>query len=95
MCQINSTVFVSFSQSASKIEAGDVQCRKIISRCLCTADQFKAAVFMQQHLCGAKLSIVVIAHRVAVGAGIMDDQKIAYINFGKFSVYGKLIVVLT
>ena len=70
-----------------------VQGGEIVRRCFRTADQCKLTVFMQQHLSGTKLSVVVVTHGVTVGTGVMDGDNIADVNLRQAPFNGKLIVI--
>src|SRR5699024_1613293 len=82
------------SQLKFFVVRGAVQRGKVIGRGLGAADQLVGAVLFQQHLGAAQLAVVVIAHREPVGAGVVDDQNVALVDFGQHAVDGKLVVVL-
>ena len=48
---------------------------------------------MQQHLGGAELAVVVVAHGEAVGAGVVDADDVADLDGGQAPVDGKLVIV--
>ena len=80
--------------SVMELELGDVQGCEIVHGGLGPADELEGAVLLQQHLGGAELTVVVVAHGVAVGAGIVDDQNIPHVDLGQAALNGELVVVL-
>ena len=53
---------------------------KIIARALGAADKVGRAVGAQQHLGGAQAAVVVVAHGVAMRAGIVDHEHITHVD---------------
>jgi hypothetical protein len=54
-------------------------CKVIVYR-FGPADQFHAPIAAQKQLLGPQLAVVVEAHGMAMGAGILDDQQIAILD---------------
>ena len=46
------------------------------------ADEADGAVLLKEELSGAQPAVVLVAHSVAVGAGVVDDQQVADLNLG-------------
>ena len=67
---------------------------KIILRCLGTADQFHAAVLLQQKLCGFQLTVVIVTHGKTVCTGIVDGNIVTDIDLRQHPVDGEFVVVL-
>ena len=67
---------------------------KIIARALGAADEFGRAIGTQQDLGGAQPSIVVVAHGVAMRAGIVNHKQVAHVDMRQFAIDGELVVVL-
>ena len=78
-----------FFEERRKVEGG-----KVVGRGLGTANLLEGAVRFQQHLGAAQLAVVVVAHREAVGTGIVDKEDVALVDFRQHAVDGKLIVIL-
>ena len=53
-------------------QSGKIERCKVVLRGLCAADHLYRAVLAKQQLCGTQLCVIVIAHREAVRAGIVD-----------------------
>ena len=53
---------------------------KVITRALGAADKVGRAIGTQQDLGGAQTSVVVVAHGVAMRAGIVDHEHIAHVD---------------
>ena len=68
---------------------------EVVLRGLRPADQLHRAVLPQQQFRASQLPVVVVAHGVAVGAGVVDHQQIADIDLGQHPVHSELVAVLT
>ena len=66
----------------------------VVGGLLGAADELGGAILAQQHLRGPKPSVVVVAHRVAMGPGVVNDEQVAALDLGKLPVHGELVVVL-
>ena len=86
--------FVQDLQLLAELELGHIKGGEIVRGSFGTADQLEAAIFPQQHFGAAKLAVVVVAHGMAVGAGVMDHQDITDIDGGQAPLDGELIVIL-
>jgi len=71
------------------IESGEV----VVER-FSPSDLNNIAVFTEQQLCRTQLPVIVESHGMAVGARVMDHDRIAGLQLGQQSVDGKLIVIL-
>ena len=78
-----------------EMELRAVQGSEIVHGCLRPADKLEGSVFFQEHFSAAQFAVVVIAHGVAVGTGIVEHQDVADIDAGKAALDGELVVVLT
>ena len=67
---------------------------KVIARALGAADEVGRAIGAQQDLGGAQPSVVVVAHGVAMRAGVVDYKQVAHVDLRQLAVDGELIVVL-
>ena len=67
---------------------------EIVSRSFCPSYHLNRAVLLKQQLSRTQLAVVVVSHREAVGAGIVNNQNIADVNFRQHSVNCKLIIIL-
>ena len=67
---------------------------KIVARALGAADKVGRAVGTQQHLGGAQAAVVVVAHGVAMRAGIVDHEHITHVDLRQLAIDGELVVVL-
>ena len=67
---------------------------KIIARALGAADEVGRAIGAQQDLGGAQTAVVVVAHGVAVRAGIVDHEHITHVDMRQLTIDGELVVVL-
>ena len=74
-------------------QSGKIKRCKVVLRGLCAADHLYRAVLAKQQLCGTQLCIIVIAHREAVRAGIVDINVIADVNLRQIAVNSKLVVI--
>ena len=83
-----------YAQLFCKSKLCTVESSKIILDCLRPADQLKAAVRLQQDFCRAKLAVIVVAHREAVSAGVMDADNVADVDLRQAALNGKLVIVL-
>ena len=70
-------------------EGGEV----VVER-LGAADRLDGAVRAAQVFGAAELAIVLEAHRVAVGARVVEDEEVAALDFGQGPRDGELVVVL-
>ena len=84
-----------FYQLTSELESGAIQGSKIIGRLFCPADQLERTILFQQNFCGAKLTVVIIAHGMAVGAGVVEHQDITDVDLGQAPLYSELVVIFT
>ena len=75
-------------------EGQEVQRCKVIAGGLGTADEAVGAVLAEQDFGAAQLAVVVVAHRRAVGTGVVDIHDVADVDLGQHPVDGKLVVVL-
>lgn len=57
------------------------------------ADEGDAVVFVQEELSAAELAVVVEAHGVAVGTGVVDDEEVAFFDRWQFALDGKFVAV--
>ena len=85
--------FVQNLQSVTELELAHIKSSEIISGGFSTADQLEGAVFLQQDFRGAELAVVIVAHGMAVSAGIVDYQNITDVNGREAAVNGELVVV--
>ena len=67
---------------------------KIIARAFGAADELGRAIGTQQHLGGAQTAVVVIAHGVAMRAGIVDHEQVAHVDMRQLAINGELVIVL-
>ena len=67
---------------------------KIVIHCLGASDEFEGSVFFEKNFSGTKLAVIIISHRIAVGSGIVDINKIVGKNLGKHTVDRKLVIIL-
>ena len=67
---------------------------KVIARALSTADEVGRAIGAQQHLGGAQTAVVVVAHGVAMRAGIVDHEQVAHVDMRQLAINGELVIVL-
>ena len=75
-------------------QAGKIEGREIILRRLGAADELCSAVLAEENLRRAELAVVVVAHREAVRAGIVQDDEVAHIDFREHPVNREFVVVL-
>lgn len=76
------------------VEGGEVEgCEEVVEG-FGAADLEDGVIGAQEEFGGAEASIVVEAHGVAVCAGIVDDDIVAWNDFGEGALDGELIVVL-
>ena len=57
-----------------------VECGKVIARALGAADEVGRAIGAQQHLGGAQTAVVVVAHGVAMRAGVVNHEHITHVD---------------
>mgnify|MGYP000638807370 CR=1 FL=1 len=76
-------------------EGAEIKRCKVVLRRLGAADELVGAVLLQQDLGTAQFAVVVVAHREAVCAGVMDVDNVADVDFRQHTVNGELVIVLT
>ena len=67
---------------------------KVIARALGTTNEICRAIGAQQDLGGAQTAVVVVAHGVAMRAGIVDHEHITHVDMRQLAIDGELVVVL-
>ena len=67
---------------------------KVVARALGATNEICRAIGAQQDLGGAQPSVVVVAHGVAMRAGVVDYKQVAHVDLRQLAVDGKLVVVL-
>ena len=72
----------------------DVERGKVVARALGATNKICRAVGAQQYLCGAQAAVVVVAHGIAMRAGVVDHEQVAHIDLRQLTVDGELVVVL-
>lgn len=72
----------------------EVEGREVVVHGLCPADQLVGAVLFEQDFCRSELTVVVVAHREAVSAGVVDIDQVIGQDLGQHAVNGKFVVVL-
>ena len=73
----------------------DVERGKVVARALGTTDKIRRAVGTQQYLGRAQAPVVVVAHGVAMCAGVVNHEQVAHVDLRQLTVDGELVVVLT
>ena len=71
----------------------DVERGKVVARALGTTDKIRRAVGTQQYLGRAQAPVVVVAHGVAMRAGVVDHEQVAHVDLRQLTVDGELVVV--
>ena len=64
-----------------------------IEESLISADLLDAAICMNHDFLVPETAIVIVSHAVAVGAGVMDNDEIARLNFRQGTLDSKFIAV--
>ena len=67
---------------------------EVVARALGTTDKIRRAVGTQQYLGRAQAPVVVVAHGVAMCAGVVDHNQVAHVDLRQLTVDGELVVVL-
>ena len=83
-----------YVQLFGECELRTVESGEIILNRLRPADQLEASVLLEEHLGGAELAVVVVAHGETVSAGVVDAQDVPDFDFRQAALDGELVVVL-
>ena len=73
----------------------EIQGCEVVVQSFGTTDLLDAAVGFPKQFRRAEFAVVLEAHRVTVGTGIVNHQQIADLHFRQLSIDRELIVVLT
>ena len=67
---------------------------KVVARALGATNEICRAIGAKQDLGGSQASVVVVAHGVAVRAGIVDHKQVAHVDMRQLAIDVELVVVL-
>ena len=68
------------------------RCEKIVDG-FGAADEGDAVVFVEEKFSAAEFAVVVEAHGVAVSAGVVDDEEVAFFDRWQFALDGEFVAV--
>ena len=72
---------------------GEIKCGEIVFSGFCAADEFDGAIGFDEEFGAAEFSVVLEAHGMSVGTGIMNREQITELDFGERSLDGEFVVI--